>query len=185
MTGHRHLDQRLRRIEAHVGRDDVNAWRRKVEANIEKEATLAGNLDPLREPAGVLSLAQCPKAGTSSRDVARRTAWDEIRAEFIADREWAQKGADLIFRRFAEPDFPRIFEEAMGCEAARFADLIRRQWADQITRGLPVPERFHRRATEVEVDAAMPYVLPPLPRSVAVTTARKHPAKIGGNHIGE
>jgi hypothetical protein len=172
MTGaFRSLHRRLARIEAQTGRDEVEVWRGKIEADIENEATLAGDLDPLREPDGVLSQARCPTAGSSTLGIARRRAWDEIRAEFNADREWGEKGAELIFTRFAEPNFPQVFEMAMGCEADRFADLIRQQWADQITYSLPAPERYHRRATEAEIERAMPYMLQPLPRSAAVATA--------------
>jgi len=172
MTGaFRSLHRRLARIEAQTGRDEVEVWRGKIEADIENEAALAGTLDPLREPDGLLSVARCPADGTSALGIAKRRAWDEIRAEFVAGREWGRKGAEFIFERFAEPNFPQVFQEVMGCDVDRFADLVRQRFAEQIVQRLPVPERFHRRASEAEVDAAMPYILLPLPRTGPVTTA--------------
>ena len=76
----------------------------------------------------------------------------------------------LIFRRFAEPNFPETFREAMACDLDRFGDLIRQRFAEQLVQSYSILEQSCRIPTEAEIDDVMPYVLSAQPRSADVTT---------------
>jgi hypothetical protein len=156
MTGHRHLDRRLRKVEAQIGSEAVEVARHDIEREIDEAIATTAELDQLREPDGLLSMSHRP----AKRDAARRTAWDALRAEAVARVEWAEKGCNLIDTRFMEPDFPETWRQEMGCDLDRFSSLVREEFGRLIKGQYTGRDQWLREPTEDEIDAAMPYVLP-------------------------